>query len=82
MKTEGGVLFRTDFDKIACDNLIKNYAFESAFPKDYFKNIVITPFFGRVEESTKILRKKSKMRKVYGLTKDSELLLLSLVRVC
>ena len=47
-------VFWINFNKITCDNLVQNYAFKSAFPKAYFKSIVLTPFleFG-VEESTK-----------------------------
>ena len=67
----GGGLFRTEFDKIACDNLIQKYAFKSAFPKVYFKSIVLTPFLTELKNPLKFF-KKSKMRKVYGLTKDNE----------
>ena len=69
-KKGGGGGFRTEFDKIACDNLIQNYAFKSDFTKVYFKSIVLTPFLTELKNPLKFF-KNSKMRKVYGLIKDN-----------
>ena len=70
-------MFLTDFDKIACDSSIQYYAFKSVFLKVYFKSIVLIPFLAVLKNPLKF-KKKSKMRKVYGLTKDGEQLPLSL----
>ena len=57
-------MFRTDFDKIACDNLIPNYAFKSAFPNVYFKSIVKTPFLAELKNPLTFLKKVENAKSV------------------
>ena len=49
----GGGLFRTDFDKIACDNLIQNYAFKSAFPQGLLQEYRPNPFLTELKNPLK-----------------------------